>query len=224
MDAGTDLPTVSHTARGKVIRNRIVDAAVRLVSEHGVNRTRVDDVRDAAGVSGSQMSHYFRDKNSLIRAVIARQSESMLAIHGHSGLGDLDSLDALYRWADVFLDQLRRTGCRGGCAFGSLAAELIGADGGTRTDLAEGFDQWAGLLRRGLVAMRDRGDLTSEADPEVLALGLLSVLQGGALLAQLRRDVEPVRASLNAMLARVRSFASDESVRSSTRRVPVTAG
>ena len=35
----------------------------------GVAGTSMDDVRRAAGVSGSQLSHYFGDKRDLIREV-----------------------------------------------------------------------------------------------------------------------------------------------------------
>lgn len=219
MAPGTEPPSVRHTPRGKVIREKIVDAAVQLVSERGVNRTTVDEVRDAAGVSGSQMSHYFHDKRSLVRAVIARQSGTVLTMHERPELRDLDSFEALDRWAEVFVERLNRADCRGGCAFGALAGELIRADDETRMDLADGFDRWADLLRRGLTTMRDRGDLVPEADPDQLALGLLSVLQGGTLLAQLRRDVRPLRAAMNAMLARIRSFASDDAIRQATRNV-----
>jgi TetR/AcrR family transcriptional regulator, transcriptional repressor for nem operon len=224
MDASTDPPPVRHTPRGQVIRERIVDAAVRLVFERGVARTNVDDVRDLAGVSGSQMSHYFHDKKSLVRAVIDKQADSVIAIHQLPELGNLDSFETLYRWAALFVERLRQQDCRGGCALGALAGELGQTDAEIRSDLADGFDRWSSLLRDGLAAMRDRGDLSSEADPDELALGLLSALQGGALLAQVRRDVEPVRASLNAMLARVRSFATDRAIRTSSVRLPVSTG
>lgn len=220
MDGPAETPRVRHTPRGQAVRERIVDAAVKLTSERGVKRTSVDDVRDVAGVSGSQMSHYFHDKESLIRAVVVRQAESVMAVHQMPELGDLDSFAALYRWAGLFVRKLSQEGFRGGCALGSLAGDVIRAGSDTRSDVADGFDQWSKLLQHGLTAMRDRGELLPEADPEELAMGLLCALQGGALLAQLHRDGRPVRASLNTMLAHVRSFASDPAVRSATLRVP----
>jgi AcrR family transcriptional regulator len=198
-----------------VIRAQIVDAAVVLMAENGVARTNVDEVRAVAGVSGSQMSHYFHDKKSLIRAVIERQVRSVLADHDRPELGQLDTFEALYRWGDMLIERLHRHECRGGCTFGSLAGELVTADRDILGDLASGFDQWLALLSHGLAAMRSRGDLVAAANPDELALSLLSTLQGGALIAQVRRDTQPVRVSLNAMLARVRSFAADPAIRAS---------
>ncbi|MET9914972.1 hypothetical protein ABZZ74_51435 [Streptomyces sp. NPDC006476] len=55
--------------------------------------------------------------------------------------------------------------------------------------------------------MRERGDLRSEADLDELSMALLTALQGGSLRSQTLRTAEPLRASMNAALAYVRSFA-----------------
>ena len=63
------------TAKGERTRARIVAAAARLIYEHGVASTTLDDVKAAAGVSGSQMYHYFPDKDDLVQAVISYQAD-----------------------------------------------------------------------------------------------------------------------------------------------------
>ena len=71
-----------------------------------------------------------------------------------------------------------------------------------------GFDRWEDLFRAGMRAMRERGDLTTAADPEQLSHLLMAAFQGGMLLAQAARDVEPLRAALHGALAHVESFAA----------------
>jgi TetR/AcrR family transcriptional regulator, transcriptional repressor for nem operon len=56
--------------------------------------------------------------------------------------------------------------------------------------------------------MRDRGDLRPEADPAVLAAGLLAALQGGMLLTQTTRDPRHLEAALRSALDHVRSYAA----------------
>ena len=58
------------TPKGELVRSRIVQAAARLIYERGVAGTTLDDVKKAAVVSGSQMYHYFPDKDELVQAVI----------------------------------------------------------------------------------------------------------------------------------------------------------
>ncbi|MGH3070312.1 MAG: TetR/AcrR family transcriptional regulator, partial [Streptosporangiaceae bacterium] len=62
------------TPKGERTRARIVDAAAQLIYERGVAGTTLEDVKAAAEVSGSQLSHYFADKDGLVQAVIDRQA------------------------------------------------------------------------------------------------------------------------------------------------------
>jgi AcrR family transcriptional regulator len=196
------------TAKGRATRARIVDAAADHVFTHGVAHTSIDDVRTAAGVSGSQMSHYFCDKHDLVRAVIAREADSVITVHRSPELGQLDSFAALRTWADLNVERQRERDCEGGCNFGSLAGELAETDPITRADLADGFQRWQELFRHGLTLMRDRGELRADADPGRLSYALLASLQGGMLLTQTARDIAPLQAALDAVLDYVASFAT----------------
>ncbi|WP_433062097.1 TetR/AcrR family transcriptional regulator [Dactylosporangium sp. CS-033363] len=193
------------TSKGQATRERILLAATELIAARGVAGTGTEDVRRAAGISGSQLYHYFDSKQALIRAVITRQAEAPL-VPGRPIMGALDSFDALQAWADAAIEHLESTGGRNECTLGSLAGELGFADEASREDLSRGFLHWQSILHDGLRAMRDRGDLRADADLEELALTLLVALQGGNLLGQTMRSSAPLRASMHAALAYVRSF------------------
>ena len=195
------------TPKGQATRNRIIDAATELIARHGVAGTGIEDVRETAGVSGSQLYHYFDSKQALIRAVITRQADSALEA-GRPRITALDGFEALRAWADAAIDRQRENDCRGECTLGSLAGELSVSDEESRTDIADGFLRWKDLILNGLQAMRDRGELRADADLEELAFALLSALQGGVLLSQTMLHVRPLEASMNAALAYIDSFAT----------------
>jgi AcrR family transcriptional regulator len=205
------------TPKGRATRERIVRTAADLMFRHGVTGTSIDDVRKAAGVSGSQMTHYFQDKRSLVRAVIAWQADTVIGLHQQPALGGLDSFEALDLWAELNITRQRELHCQGGCRLGSLAGELAQSDPATRADLAAGFTRWETLFRNGLTAMRDRGDLRPDADPPALAAGLLASLQGGMLLTQTTRDIRHLQAALKAALDHLRSYATPGAVVTDTR-------
>ena len=167
--------------------------------------TTADDVRKAAGVSGSQLMHYFGGKQALVRAVISRQSESE-AFVGHPMLGPLDSIEALRAWADAAVDNLEHGSGYGACTLAMLAGSTSPGDEQTRVELCNAFTRLQALLQTGLGAMRDRGDLRPEADLDELSMALLTALQGGTLLAQTMQTTTPMRASMNAALRYVESF------------------
>src|SRR5271154_3274766 len=139
----------SLTARGAATRSRIVEAAADLIYAHGVERTSLDDVMAASGVSKSQLYHYFADKDALVLEVIARQTERVLdAQQPH--LDALDSLPALKMWRNAIVRLNEATQGRG-CPLGNLAGELANDSEPARKRLADGFSLWRDCLEKGLV-------------------------------------------------------------------------
>lgn len=204
------------TAKGMATRARIIDGAAELIFEHGVNGTSLDDVRRAVGVSGSQISHYFTDKQDLTRQVIAARTDFVVAFHTQEALGHLDTLSSLRAWADLCWTQAGENYLRGGCVYGSLTGELLEADDAVLDDLADGYERWLQVFEDGLTAMRQRGDLIDDADPRHLAVAMVAAHQGGTLLTHVTGSVEPFRAAVNAALDYVVSFAVKKRKRPST--------
>jgi AcrR family transcriptional regulator len=190
------------TRKGEQTRERIVAAAAELIFERGVAGTSIEDVKEAAGVSSSQLYHYFADKQALIHAVIAHQSDAIIAAQ-EPLLGKLDSLDALRAWRDQAVAIEKQLQCKGGCPIGTLAGELAESDPEARADIAQGFARWEEQIAQGIAAMHARGELLAEVDPDRLALALLAAHQGGLVLTQVRRDPAPIEAALDAMIDHV---------------------
>jgi TetR/AcrR family transcriptional regulator, transcriptional repressor for nem operon len=160
-------------------------------------------VRAAAGVSGSQIYHYFADKQALLLAVIEHQTEAVLEMQ--APLFDrLDSLSGLRSWRDALVEYQRRMQCKGGCPIGSIGGEVAENNPEARLAVASGFLRWEGAIREGLTAMHARGELA--ADPEDLALAVLAALQGGLMLTQIQRQVRPLEVALDAALDHVASL------------------
>jgi TetR/AcrR family transcriptional regulator, transcriptional repressor for nem operon len=193
------------TRRGQETRQRIVAAAAELMFENGVAETTLEDIRAAAGVSGSQVYHYFVDKQALVRAVIDYQADAVLAAQGDH-LDHLDTVLGLRAWRDFIVDHQRRLGCRGGCPIGALGAEVAETDAAARVVAARALRRWESRIRDGLRAMHARGDLPAGTDPERLALATLAALQGGLLMTQLERDTRPLEAALDTMLDRIEAL------------------
>jgi TetR/AcrR family transcriptional repressor of nem operon len=190
------------TQKGRATRDRIIAAAARLMYEHGAAGTSTPAVRDAAGVSSSQIYHYFADKNDLTRAVIAFQTDAILSQQAPL-LAKLDSLEALRAWRDVVVDAARQGQGAGGCPLGSLSSELSDENPWARDALAAGFATWSEAIRTGLAAMIASGQLRPGTDPGRLALALLAAVQGGLVLAQAQRGTDALEAALDTVIAHI---------------------
>src|ERR1700684_286564 len=124
----------------------MVAAATRLIHQRSVEGTTLDDVKAAAGVSGSQLYHYFPDKDDLVQAVIEHQARTIAA---NQRQADLGSPHRLLSCRDTVSAQARSSNGKGGCPLGSLAGQLAETDPRARARIATGFDQWSAAISAG---------------------------------------------------------------------------
>jgi AcrR family transcriptional regulator len=197
------------TAKGRATRDRILRVAGELILRDGLSGLNMDALRKAASVSGSQLSHYFADKQALIRAVIVRQLQVVLDFHRQPKLGALNTFDDFERWIDANMRYLRRIGYTGTPTYHALAGQLGKPDGATRATLAAGYWQWIELLESAIQQMKVRGVIVRDADPRHLALVIVSAHQGGATLAFTYRDDSPHADAVRFAVNYLRMFATD---------------
>jgi TetR/AcrR family transcriptional regulator, transcriptional repressor for nem operon len=186
------------TPKGERTRARIVEEAARLIHERGVAGTTLDDVKAAAEVSGSQLYHYFPDKDELVQAVIDYQADTIVNNQRHANLG---SVKGLQGWRNMMVAAAKRTKAKGGCPLGSLGGQLAESDPEARALIAAGFERWSTAISDGLRTLHADGQLPSAIDPDDLAVTLLAALQGGLLLAQLQRSTRPLETAVDTILA-----------------------
>ncbi|MFE2527387.1 TetR/AcrR family transcriptional regulator [Streptomyces sp. NPDC059382] len=193
------------TKAGRRTRERIVETAAELMFHRGAGGTSIPDIQAAAGVSASQIYHYFGDKQGLVLAVINHQTDAKLA-QQRPLLDSLDSIEALREWCDTAGDRQDAMGCEGGCEIGSLAGELADGDQAARTVLVAAFDRWETPIRLGLARMQSRGELSENADVAALAAALMAAIQGGMLLSQVRRSSTAYRQATSAVIDHIESY------------------
>ncbi|MEU8003521.1 TetR family transcriptional regulator C-terminal domain-containing protein [Catellatospora sp. NPDC049111] len=194
------------TAKGAATRARIVAAAADLVLARGVGGTSLDDVRAGTLTSKSQLFHYFPGgKTELVMAIATYQFERVLQAQ-RPYLETLDTWADWDGWRDALLAHYGSQP-HWGCPVGTLVSELTGTDPVAAAQVAEHLDSWCGYLRDGLRRMRDSGLLRPDADPDRLALAVFASVQGGLLLTQATRSIEPLSAALDAALTALHAAA-----------------
>lgn len=205
------------TPKGRATRDRIVRAAAELIVGQGLSALNMDMLRKVASVSGSQLTHYFADKQALIRSVIDHQIDVVLDFHRQPRLGGLDSFDDFERWIDLNMRYLRRIGFSGTPTYHGLVGQLAKTDDATRARLAAGYAQWIELLETAIGSMRDNGVLVRGADPRRLALVIVGAHQAGATMAFVYRQGWPHADALRFAVNYLRMFAADPAERTPRR-------
>jgi AcrR family transcriptional regulator len=148
-------------------RERLINAATRLLDEGGPAAVTLREVGRLAGVSHNAPYKHFADKQDLLAAVAARE----LGRDGGARLAPATGADALRQMMHSYVRWAIRHPARFKLTFGSWStgsAELAEAATATRAGLVEAVR-----------AAQDDGDLPS-GDPERVAALVLAVTHGAA--------------------------------------------
>src|SRR6202790_3300475 len=103
-------------------RQRLVEGARLLLHRHGVEKTTLADIAQAADVPVGNVYYYFKTKDELVQAAIDAQAQ-----HIETALASLDRHRSPKARLKAFLKLLtaqRETAARYGCPHGTLCSEL----------------------------------------------------------------------------------------------------
>lgn len=167
-------------------RERLADAALDLAYRRGFERASISDIAEHAGVAPGSVYYYFKTKDDVGRAVVARLAERYLSV-----TVDWRALpspeDRLVAFLDMYRDDVDNVRAFG-CPLGTVSAEL----GKHSPDLAEA----AGEVFATLISWAGREFVElgfAEAAARARAIHLIAVIQGAASLTHALDDPEPLQ-------------------------------
>ena len=177
-------------------KQRLIDAGLRMLLEHGYNDLGVQALLTATGTPKGSFYHHFRDKEDFALQVIDAYMTEV-----HAGLDaclrdeTLPPLARVRRFFELTQQKYREEGYMG-CLLGGLGQELSGVSEVFRRKIEGCFSVIAERLGACLDEARRRGEIPAECDVHHMAEILVDCWEGAALRCRLRRDP----GSLTAML------------------------
>lgn len=170
-------------------KQRIVEAAVRLILRQGYSGTTVDQVCAEAGVTKGAFFHYFASKEEVGQAAIAAWGNAWQEILKAANLDLIaDPLDRLDRFFDVMVETYHLPEPGIGCMIGTVAQET-GSSNRFLGDLCETeLDVWVAGVRHLLADAKAAHPPQVDFDPASVADFMLGVVQGSLLVAKTRQD------------------------------------
>jgi AcrR family transcriptional regulator len=188
------------TERGRLTRQRIIEATGEQILASGIGGTTLDTVRAATLTSKSQLFHYFPGgKAELVREVAAWEGRQLLEAQ-EPEIHDLGSWESWERWRRMLVEYYIARG-RWACPIGSLATQAATTDSELARDIATTMRDWREQLADGVRRMKAAGSVDSSADSQRIATVILAAIQGGLVLSQPERSAWPLEAALDNALA-----------------------
>jgi len=194
---------------GAATRERILNAAERLVIDNGYAATSLDRVISESRSSKGAFFHHFASKDELARALVDRYAAADIA-QLDAALAEVtaeavDPVERVIRFVRIFensADELMSQ--QSSCLYVSVLTERELVTRGTSAQIERAIEAWrdgfARLLRAALPA-------TAEVDPDDLADHLFVTFEGSFILCRatgdpghLRRQLVTIRRLLQALL------------------------
>jgi TetR/AcrR family transcriptional regulator len=184
-------PVVRHPAR---TRERILAAALREFSDKGFAGARVDRIARRARVNKRMLYHYFGNKESLFREILARKvrERALWAVTAPD-----DAAESLVFWFD--------TACRDRDWVRLMEWEALGrAEGGMNGDVERrtAFQKGVGQVRE----RQGRGLLRADVDPGHLLLAMVALTTFPAAFPQFTQLLTGLRPTDRAFATRHTAF------------------
>lgn len=196
-------------ARGERTRTAVLDTAVALATEAGLDGLSLGQLALALGVSKSGLFAHWRSKEELQLATIERARDQWIERVIAPALSAPRGVRRLWRLHELRLRFYADAVLPGGCFFGNAQFEYNARPGAVRDRLAATFAEWLALLERLAAEAVAAGELPPATDPALLAyeiesLGLAAVLQSRLLTPDVAYPL-----ARRAVLARLRDLCPD---------------
>ncbi|MBM3346106.1 MAG: TetR/AcrR family transcriptional regulator [Betaproteobacteria bacterium] len=179
-------------SRGEQTRSAILDTAVELASQLGLEGLSIGALAAAAGMSKSGLIAHFGNKQELQLATLQRAQARFRAsvfapaLAAPRGLPRLEAL--LARW----LDWLMSADLPGGCVMLGAATEYDDRPGAVRNALAGGFRELRGAIAKAVRLAVDEGHLLPQTDPWQFAFELFGIVLASAHDWRLHADARSI--------------------------------
>jgi AcrR family transcriptional regulator len=174
--------------KGEKTREVILDRALRMASELGLEGITIGRLADELDLSKSGLFAHFSSKENLQVETLDRAAERFTEVVVRPALAAPAGEPRLRALFEGWLDWPKRVRQPGGCIFAAAAAELDDRPGPARDRLVELQREWLATIERVVLRAKELGHLGEHVDPAQLAFELLGITLSLNYHARLLRD------------------------------------
>jgi TetR/AcrR family transcriptional repressor of nem operon len=179
-------------------RERLLEAADRLMWERGYEAVGVAELCAEAGAPRGSFYYWWPSKQALALAMVERSWDRTRRVLFEPVFGRAAPFgEQLDDYVDRLVAHLERTeratGCVAGCRFGNLAAELATRDPEVRRAIEAVFVDMRTIFAEALTRAVATGELDGGVDPEDAAEAVCAHMEGLMILAKARNQPTVLR-------------------------------
>ncbi len=165
--------------------NKILDIAEHYTKTRGFNAFSYRDIQHELGIKTSSIHYYFPTKQDLALKMLERYINRYTLTLKDIANSNIDALQKLQKLADIFIAASKEDKF---CLCGMIAMDVAGMPASVHKQLKIFFqisEDWvAGVIREGIAVK----NISRAVKPEYSATHYLAMLEGGLLIARIRKS------------------------------------
>jgi AcrR family transcriptional regulator len=162
--------------KGEQTRDAILERAIRLASEVGLEGVTIGRLADALELSKSGLFAHFASKEALQVQTIDRAAERFIEVVVRPALAAPRGEPRLRALFERWLRWPRAVPQPGGCIFVQAAVELDDRPGPARDRLVKLQREWLETIATTVRVAREQGHLRADVDPQQFAFELYGIM------------------------------------------------
>jgi AcrR family transcriptional regulator len=183
-------------------RERILQATFELMYRNGYQGMRIDQILKATGLAKGALYHHFSNKQALGYAVVDERLQIEIIETWVKPLENctepLTTInEILVRHSNNMTPQMMQMGC----PLNNISQEMAGLDSGFQQRLKKIYTVWSNSIAKALTQGQQNGTVRKNLEPDIIALFIISSLQGIIGAAKCIQDVQ--------LLAKLRNTLAD---------------
>ncbi len=182
-------------------RDRLVQASAALLQRQGLTGTGIKQILAEAHAPFSSLYHYFPGGKDELAMAAIRDSGARYRVLVETIWDDApDVMSSVSAVFDGAARTLEETSFAVACPIATVALEVASTNEALRSATSEVFTSWIEACTARLEAANIPGE-----EARLLALTLISLLEGAFMLSQAMKSIEPIRAAGASATAVLRS-------------------
>lgn len=186
-----------HLLMNHPTKQRLLDAGLSMLLEHGYNDLGIQALLAATGTPKGSFYHHFKDKEDFALQVIDAYMQQV-----HAGLDaclcdeERRPIERVRHFFELTEEKYREEGYLG-CLLGGLGQELSGVSDVFRSKIEACLSTIADRIAVCLETAQANGEIPADSDARCMASLLVDCWEGAALRSRLRSNPAPLMAMLD---------------------------
>jgi TetR/AcrR family transcriptional regulator, transcriptional repressor for nem operon len=185
----------------QIKKDKLLDQGVTLLLEKGYHATGLKEILDTVQIPKGSFYTYFDSKERFAAEAVTHYIEPFIQrLSGHLQNPQLDGLAALKAYYSELIEEVAKSGFKGGCLLGNLMGEIGDTSPLCRDALLDAVARYADLQKTALERGQKDGSVRLDKSAKSMADLMLNGWQGALLRMKVEQSVAPLQAVCGELL------------------------